>query len=39
MNHDYLNYYTEDEFEDIQAHYDGIAEFDNGLIFLTRLVQ
>ena len=35
MNHDYLNYYTEDEFEDIQAHYDGIAEFDNGLIFLS----
>ncbi len=36
MNYDYNNiYYTEKEFEDIQAHYDGKAEYDNGLIFLS----
>ncbi len=36
MNYDYINnYYTEEEFEDIQSHYDGKAEFDNGLIFLS----
>lgn len=36
MNYDYINNsYTEEEFEDIQSHYDGKAEFDNGLIFLS----
>ena len=36
MNYDYINnYYAEEEFEDIQSHYDGKAEFDNGLIFLS----
>ena len=35
MNYDYINNYSEDEFEDIQAHYDGKAEYDNGLIFLS----
>ena len=36
MNYDYNNiYYTEKEFEDIQAHYDGKAEYDNGLVFLS----
>ncbi|NFO34947.1 Uma2 family endonuclease [Clostridium botulinum] len=35
MNYDYVNNYSEEEFEDIQAHYDGKAEYDNGLIFLN----
>lgn len=36
MNYDYVNnHYTEEEFEDIQAHYNGKAEYDNGLIFLS----
>ena len=35
MNYDYMHIYSEDEFEDIQAHYDGKAEYDNGLIFLS----
>ena len=35
MNIDYINTYTEEEFENIQAHFDGKAEFDNGLIFLS----
>ena len=35
MNYDYIHNYTEDEFEDIQSHYDGKAEYDNGLIFLS----
>ena len=35
MNYDYVNNYSEEEFEDIQAHYDGKAEYDNGLIFLS----
>lgn len=35
MNYDYIHNYSEDEFEDIQAHYDGKAEYDNGLIFLS----
>lgn len=35
MNYDYIHNYSEDEFEDIQSHYDGKAEYDNGLIFLS----
>lgn len=35
MNIDYINIYTEEEFENIQSHFDGKAEFDNGLIFLS----
>lgn len=35
MNYDYILNYTEDEFEDIQSHYDGKAEYDNGLIILS----
>lgn len=35
MTYDYVNNYSEEEFEDIQAHYDGKAEYDNGLIFLS----
>lgn len=35
MNYDYILNYSEDEFEDIQSHYDGKAEYDNGLIFLS----
>jgi Uma2 family endonuclease len=35
MNIDYINSYTEEEFENIQSHFDGKAEFDNGLIFLS----
>lgn len=35
MNIYYINSYTEAEFEDIQSHFDGKAEFDNGFIFLS----
>lgn len=35
MNYDYIHNYSEHEFEDIQSHYDGKAEYDNGLIFLS----
>lgn len=35
MNYDYILNYTEDEFEGIQSHYDGKAEYDNGLIILS----
>ena len=35
MNYDYIHNYSEDEFEDIQSHYDGKAEYDNELIFLS----
>ena len=35
MNYDYIHNYSEAEFEDIQSHYDGKAEYDNGLIFLS----
>lgn len=35
MNYDYINTYSEEEFEDIQSHYDGKAEYDNGFIFLS----
>ena len=35
MNIDYIHSYTEEEFEEIQAKYDGKAEYDNGLIFLS----
>ncbi|MGL4654907.1 MAG: Uma2 family endonuclease [Sarcina sp.] len=35
MNYQYIYNYSEAEFEDIQAHYDGIAEYDNGMIFLS----
>ena len=38
MNYDYIHNYSEDEFEDIQAHYDGKAEYDNGLIFWTNWI-
>ena len=38
MNYDYINNYSEDEFEDIQSHYDGKAEYDNGLIFWTNWI-
>lgn len=35
MNIDYVHLYTEEEFEEIQAKYDGKAEYDNGLIYLS----
>lgn len=35
MNYNYILNYSEDEFEDIQCHYDGKAEYDNGLIILS----
>ena len=35
MDIDYIHLYTEDEFEEIQANYDGKAEYDNGLIYLS----
>jgi len=35
MDIDYINLYTEEEFEEIQSKYDGKAEYDNGLIYLS----
>lgn len=35
MEIDYTYLYTEEQFEEIQANYDGKAEYDNGVIFLS----
>ena len=35
MEFDYSHLYTEEQFEEIQAKYDGKAEYDNGFIFLS----
>ncbi|SHK45065.1 Endonuclease, Uma2 family (restriction endonuclease fold) [Clostridium cavendishii DSM 21758] len=35
MEIDYTYLYTEEQFEEIQANYDGKAEYDNGFIFLS----
>lgn len=35
MGNNYIYHYTEAEFEDIQAKFDGKAEYDNGMIYLS----
>lgn len=35
MEINYIHHYTEKEFEDIQSNFNGKAEYDNGLIYLS----